>query len=259
MAVVGMALLAPAVAQAQGERPSKRCDFTDPAVCLYPWPNDHYTERDPSTPTGRRLALGAQVDAGQQGRRAHRPRRHEPGRRLQPRLDAADQGARARDGGGRPRQPAAADRGRFPKPGEALAGGRDQRPHRQAASRLGRDRLQPEDRGRPCAHHPAGEELHRGRALHRRPAQSQARRRERDSRGAGLPPVPRRDADAPPGDRAAPAALRAPVPEAPQGEGAARQSVPGLGLHRGQPPQPQRPGPAHPRPGLRRAGRREPA
>ena len=57
MAVVGMALLAPAAAEAQGERPSKRCDFTDPAVCLYPWPNDHYTERDPSTPTGRRLAL----------------------------------------------------------------------------------------------------------------------------------------------------------------------------------------------------------
>ena len=52
-----ISIVIPAAAEAQGAKPSKTCDFTDPAVCLYPWPNDHYTKRDASTPTGRRLAL----------------------------------------------------------------------------------------------------------------------------------------------------------------------------------------------------------
>ena len=51
------ALSIPTAAQAQGAKPSKRCDFTDPAVCLLPWPNDHFTKRDRSTPTGKRLNL----------------------------------------------------------------------------------------------------------------------------------------------------------------------------------------------------------
>ncbi len=50
-------LALPSFAGAQGSRPSKRCDFTDPAVCLYPWPNDLFTERDRSSETGRRLNL----------------------------------------------------------------------------------------------------------------------------------------------------------------------------------------------------------
>jgi hypothetical protein len=50
-------MLIPAAAEAQGSKPSRACDFTDPSVCLYPWPNDHFTKRDASTPTGRRLAL----------------------------------------------------------------------------------------------------------------------------------------------------------------------------------------------------------
>jgi hypothetical protein len=33
------------------------CDPLDPAICLYPWPNDHFTSADSSSPTGRRLAL----------------------------------------------------------------------------------------------------------------------------------------------------------------------------------------------------------
>ena len=33
------------------------CDPLDPAACLYPWPNDHFTRADDSSPTGRRLAL----------------------------------------------------------------------------------------------------------------------------------------------------------------------------------------------------------
>jgi hypothetical protein len=34
-----------------------RCDFVDPAVCLQPWPNDHFTVADPATDTGRRVNL----------------------------------------------------------------------------------------------------------------------------------------------------------------------------------------------------------
>ena len=33
------------------------CDPLDPSACLYPWPNDHFTTADASSPTGRRLAL----------------------------------------------------------------------------------------------------------------------------------------------------------------------------------------------------------
>ena len=50
-------LALPSFAGAQGSRPSKRCDFTDPAVCLYPWPNDLFTKSDRSSETGRRLNL----------------------------------------------------------------------------------------------------------------------------------------------------------------------------------------------------------
>lgn len=57
LAAALFALLAPAAAQAQDPRPSKRCDFTDPAVCLYPWPNDHFTKKSKATPAGRRLNL----------------------------------------------------------------------------------------------------------------------------------------------------------------------------------------------------------
>ncbi|MDI3289478.1 hypothetical protein [Polyangium sp. 15x6] len=34
-----------------------RCDFLDTAHCLFPWPNDHFTVADPTTSTGRRVAL----------------------------------------------------------------------------------------------------------------------------------------------------------------------------------------------------------
>ena len=33
------------------------CDPIDPAACLLPWPNDTFTKADPTTATGRRLAL----------------------------------------------------------------------------------------------------------------------------------------------------------------------------------------------------------
>jgi hypothetical protein len=36
-----------------------RCDPLDPSYCLYPFPNDHFTIADPTTPTGRRVHLQA--------------------------------------------------------------------------------------------------------------------------------------------------------------------------------------------------------
>ena len=35
------------------------CDPLDERACLLPWPNDAFTVADPSTPTGRRLAIVA--------------------------------------------------------------------------------------------------------------------------------------------------------------------------------------------------------
>jgi hypothetical protein len=52
------ALIVPTTAAAaQDAKPSKRCDFTDPAACLYPWPNDLFTRSDDDSATGRRLNL----------------------------------------------------------------------------------------------------------------------------------------------------------------------------------------------------------
>jgi hypothetical protein len=77
---LSIALAAAASAGAQGAKPSKRCDFTDASVCVYPWPNDFFTKRDRSTPTDRRLNL----------KRASMPR-NEDGRPIDPRdMNRAD-------------------------------------------------------------------------------------------------------------------------------------------------------------------------
>lgn len=36
---------------------AQRCDPIDPALCLLPFPNDHFTVADPTTPTGRRVDI----------------------------------------------------------------------------------------------------------------------------------------------------------------------------------------------------------
>src|SRR3712207_3000747 len=51
------ALATPTVAQGKPPAAPERCDATDPAVCLFPWPNDAFTVRDKTTVTGRRLAI----------------------------------------------------------------------------------------------------------------------------------------------------------------------------------------------------------
>jgi hypothetical protein len=65
-AVLAAAVLAPATATAEPRsvdlsgidvETAQRCDPLDPAHCLLPWPNDHFTRRDPTGDTGRRLDL----------------------------------------------------------------------------------------------------------------------------------------------------------------------------------------------------------
>jgi hypothetical protein len=55
LAVASAALVSAAAAAAS--RAAEPCDPLDPAVCLFPWPNDAFTDPDASSPTGRRLAL----------------------------------------------------------------------------------------------------------------------------------------------------------------------------------------------------------
>lgn len=53
--VLAIALLGAPAAAARGA--GGGCDPIDPARCLLPWPNDHFTRPDPASPTGRRLDL----------------------------------------------------------------------------------------------------------------------------------------------------------------------------------------------------------
>src|SRR5687767_9968922 len=66
LALMSAAALAPASAAAKPRPPdlggidlasAERCDPLDPAHCLLPWPNDHFTRRDPASDTRRRLDL----------------------------------------------------------------------------------------------------------------------------------------------------------------------------------------------------------
>jgi hypothetical protein len=40
-----------------GANNADRCDVLDPSVCLYPFPNDYFTEEDGASDTGRRLSI----------------------------------------------------------------------------------------------------------------------------------------------------------------------------------------------------------
>jgi hypothetical protein len=69
LALAALALAPGASANAPKPRPyqgppiatpdADRCDWLDTSVCLYPFPNDFFTVRDPATATGRRLHLSA--------------------------------------------------------------------------------------------------------------------------------------------------------------------------------------------------------
>ena len=81
-AVLGCAAI---VAIAAPAAEAARCDPIGGGACLLPFPNDFFTQRDAATPTGRRLALDRSVMPANSRRRADRPARLEPRRRLQPR------------------------------------------------------------------------------------------------------------------------------------------------------------------------------
>ena len=182
-------MLIPAAAEAQDSKPSRACDFTDPSVCLYPWPNDHYTKPDASTPTGRRLALqrssmprnkdGTPIDPTDMNRADG----FSPGSMLITKVPGLEHAR-----GGAAEQAPGAERP-LEEPREELAGRGHQRAHRQAPPRVRGDRLQPAERRRPRADHPAGAQLRRGRALHRGAPQPQERERRHAARGQELPPA----------------------------------------------------------------------
>src|SRR5918992_5426397 len=201
----------------------------------------------------------ARVHAAQQGRQADRPARHEPRRRLQPRLHPHHQGGGAPPPRRRPPLEAAAHRQPAPQPRQALARRGDRRAHPQAPPGLGRDRLEPEAPRRPRPDHSPRQELHRGPALHRGPPQPEDTHRPDDPPKPRLPYLPPRAPFPEPPREPAPQALRAHVPHAPPGRRQARQPLPRLGVHGGEPPEPPRSRAPHPRPRLRPARRHEPA
>ena len=75
------------------------CDPLGTGNCLFPWPNDYFTE--PRAPGADRVD-----DAAQQRRGPDRAERLQPRRRVQPGPDDRAQGARARHPGGASRRPA---------------------------------------------------------------------------------------------------------------------------------------------------------
>jgi hypothetical protein len=57
VAAAAMAAVAALAHAAPADAGAADCDPIDPARCLFPWPNDHFTVRDHSTATGRRVQL----------------------------------------------------------------------------------------------------------------------------------------------------------------------------------------------------------
>ena len=72
------------------------CDPIDPAVCLFPFPNDYYTVSDSTTGTGRRVSLNLTSMPTNKAGKPIDPTDINLQRRLQPRRADRRQGARAR-------------------------------------------------------------------------------------------------------------------------------------------------------------------
>ncbi|CAA9529651.1 MAG: hypothetical protein AVDCRST_MAG85-3556, partial [uncultured Solirubrobacteraceae bacterium] len=195
----------------------------------------------------------AQRHAEEPVRQADRPVRPQPRRRLQPRLDAHREGPRPRHARRLPRLQAPADRRPAPVAAQEVVGRRHQRADAQAPPRLGRDRLEPRGPRRPHPDRPPGQELRRGRALHRRAAQPARGRRRPDPRQRRLRLVPRRHGQGRPGRGHGPG----PRP-ARQGGRPAQGPLPRLGLHDRQRRVDDRPHAVDPRPRVRRPRRHEP-
>ena len=177
-----ISVLVPAAAQAQGREALEACDFTDPAVCLYPWPNDHYTKRDASTPTGRRLALQrSSMPKNKDGKPLdptdmNRADGFSPGSMLITKVPGLDTLAAGRKSG-------------LPRLGDVSKSLAKRSPVVVINARTGKRHpvwaevdSNPDGGQGPRAHHSPGQELRGGRALHRRAPEPEERER-RDDRG----------------------------------------------------------------------------
>ncbi|MDQ2700581.1 MAG: hypothetical protein M3Y23_04555, partial [Actinomycetota bacterium] len=51
----------------------EHCDFLDSTICLQPFPNDYYTKKDASTPTGLRLNIGSEAGPVNEGNKNPKP------------------------------------------------------------------------------------------------------------------------------------------------------------------------------------------
>ncbi len=155
------------------------CDPIDPSRCLLPWPNDHFTVRDKSTPTGRRVNLRRELMPTQQGRRAHRARRttttptgSAPAATIITKVPGLDTPEALERTGAVPLTDLAQDLRRGAQPIVVInaATGRRQLIWAELDSNASTARG-------PRAADPSGEEPPRGRALHRRAAPPARRRR----------------------------------------------------------------------------------
>ena len=193
-AALTLLLLIPAGAPAKriaGVDVKPGCDFTDPAVCQFPWPNDLFTKRDKGTRHGPASRAQEVRHAAEQGRQADRPHGHEPRRRVQPRhamltkvpgLDT----------------PAAVKRSKLPPLTNLKRGLAKSSPVVLINARTGKRHpiwaeidSNAEKQDGPRADHPPGAQPRRGRALHRRAAQPPERERQGDQAQPRLPHLPR--------------------------------------------------------------------
>ena len=186
------------------------------------------------------------------------PERLQPRGRVQPGRDDRAQGARPRHAGGVREDGRRADHRPRPHLRQQGADRGDQRPHRASPADLGRARLQRRVAGGHGAADPPRQELQRGRALHRGPAQAARRRRQAAARAACVPALPRLDQDRLASVRAPPLAHGGHLLAARPRRHQARLALPGLGLHRGERALPVGAHALDPRPRLRRARRHEP-
>ena len=190
-AVRALGAVARRVRRARGRR-ARRCRRLRPDRPLalpLPWPNDYFREPRPPRADAPSMmpanASGTPIEPADYNWSDG----FSPGGAIVtkvPGLDTPAAFAQHRRGADHRRRPLVR-----PRPADP----RDQRPHAAAPADLGRARLERVDAGEHRAADPPGEELARGRALHRRPAQPARRRRRAAPSRAPPSALPRPDPD----------------------------------------------------------------
>ena len=168
------------------------CDPFGGSHCLTPWPNDYFRKDGHLALTASmmpRNTQGVPIEPSDY----NRVDGFSPGREIVLKVPGLDTPAAFEQTGAVPITDLARTYARKP------AGRDDQRAHRQAPADLGGARLERRLAREHRAADPPGEELPRGRPLHRRAAQAARRRRQAAARAARVPPLPRRiKTDSPP-------------------------------------------------------------